>query len=253
MKIEKLNDKQIRCTLTRADLDARHLQLNELAYGSDKARRLFNEMMQAAAREFGFVVENMPIMVEAIPATSDSIVLIITKCDNPEELDARFSKFSTAAGAEAAGNFLDKLRKLDGADDLLGIIDKMKKSLTSPSEAKVESTEAVSQDTSSEESEDTSLPVRLFSFASLDSSIRACKLLVQIYDGDNTLYKDEEEDVYILGISKGEYANADFNRICNMLSEYGSAEDSNPENIAFLVEHCSVIVAHNAVQALGAL
>ncbi|MDE7038076.1 MAG: adaptor protein MecA, partial [Lachnospiraceae bacterium] len=26
MKIEKLNDNQIRCTLTRADLAARHLQ-----------------------------------------------------------------------------------------------------------------------------------------------------------------------------------------------------------------------------------
>ena len=32
MKIEKLNDNQIRCTLTRADLAARQLQLSELAY-----------------------------------------------------------------------------------------------------------------------------------------------------------------------------------------------------------------------------
>ena len=30
MKIEKLNDNQIRCTLTRADLAARQLQLSEL-------------------------------------------------------------------------------------------------------------------------------------------------------------------------------------------------------------------------------
>ena len=33
MKIEKVNDNQIRCTLTRADLDDRHLKLSELAYG----------------------------------------------------------------------------------------------------------------------------------------------------------------------------------------------------------------------------
>ena len=46
MKIEKLNDNQIRCTLTRADLAARQLQLSELAYGTEKAKSLFHDMMQ---------------------------------------------------------------------------------------------------------------------------------------------------------------------------------------------------------------
>ena len=36
MKIEKLNENQIRCTLTHADLAARHLKLSELAYGTEK-------------------------------------------------------------------------------------------------------------------------------------------------------------------------------------------------------------------------
>ena len=30
MKIEKVNDNQIRCTLTREDLDSRHMKLSEL-------------------------------------------------------------------------------------------------------------------------------------------------------------------------------------------------------------------------------
>ena len=45
MKIEKVNDNQIRCTLTREDLDSRHLKLSELAYGTEKAKSLFREMM----------------------------------------------------------------------------------------------------------------------------------------------------------------------------------------------------------------
>ena len=45
MKIEKLSDNQIRCTLTRADLAARQLQLSELAYGNEKAKSLFRDMM----------------------------------------------------------------------------------------------------------------------------------------------------------------------------------------------------------------
>lgn len=41
MKIEKINDNQIRCTLTRADLADRQLKLSELAYGSEKAKITF--------------------------------------------------------------------------------------------------------------------------------------------------------------------------------------------------------------------
>ena len=48
MKIEKINDNQIRCTLTRDDLAQRQLKLSELAYGSEKAKSLFREMMQQA-------------------------------------------------------------------------------------------------------------------------------------------------------------------------------------------------------------
>ena len=53
MKIEKVNDNQIRCTLTREDLDSRHLKLSELAYGTEKAKSLFREMMEKASYEIG--------------------------------------------------------------------------------------------------------------------------------------------------------------------------------------------------------
>ena len=85
MKIEKINDNQIRCTLTQADLADRELKLSELAYGTEKAKSLFHDMMQQAAAEFGFEAEDIPLMIEAIPTSSDSIVLIITKVEDPEK------------------------------------------------------------------------------------------------------------------------------------------------------------------------
>ena len=44
MKIEKVNDHQIRCTLTKADLADRELKISELAYGTEKAKSLFRDM-----------------------------------------------------------------------------------------------------------------------------------------------------------------------------------------------------------------
>ena len=72
MKIEKISDNQIRCTLTQQDLAERKLQLSELAYGTEKAKSLFHDMMQQAAFEFGFEADNMPLMIEAIPTSADS-------------------------------------------------------------------------------------------------------------------------------------------------------------------------------------
>ena len=103
MKIERISENQIRCTLTREDLASRRINLRELAYGSEKAKMLFQDMMQEAFREFGFSVENSPLMIEAIPISGDEIVLSITRVDDPEELDSRFARFSHEDG----GNFPD--------------------------------------------------------------------------------------------------------------------------------------------------
>ena len=94
MKIEKINENQIRCTLTREDLELHQIRLSELAYGSERAKKLFRDMMEQAQLEFGFEADNIPLMIEAIPVTTDSIILIITKVEDPEELDTRFSKFT---------------------------------------------------------------------------------------------------------------------------------------------------------------
>ena len=49
MKIERLNETQIRRPLNNSDLAPRQLKINELAYGSDKAKELFRVMMKQAS------------------------------------------------------------------------------------------------------------------------------------------------------------------------------------------------------------
>ena len=219
MKIEKLNDNQIRCTLTRADLADRQIKLSEIVCGSDKAKSLFQDMMEQAAAEFGFEAENMPLMIEAVPAPSDSLVLVITKVEDPEELDSRFQKLDSALQnlEHRKPNALDKLAGADG------------------------------------DSTENKYLVRLFSFSTLDCAIHACQLLKNLYQGASTLYKDPPNNLYILALTMSDYSASDFNKICNMLSEYGSTERVNGAILAFLEEHCEVIGANDAVKQLGNL
>lgn len=41
MKIERIDDNSIRCTLTSLDLSSRNINLRDMTYGSDAAKRLF--------------------------------------------------------------------------------------------------------------------------------------------------------------------------------------------------------------------
>lgn len=274
MKIEKINDNQIRCTLTRADLADRQLKLSELAYGSEKAKSLFHDMMQQAAFEFGFEANDIPLMIEAIPASSDSIVLIITKVEDPEELDTRFSKFSPSPAGENDTKKSETVNKLEGAETLLDLLGKVKEKMDvaesrdktdSPSDAQATDSSARTDsanvasatDENSESnvaSEDSPVAkIRLFSFATMDNVLLASRLLNTMYTGSNTLYKDQAEDLYILALSQSEHSANDFNRICNMLTEYGTSEKTSGVILAFLEEHCEALVADNAIQLLAAI
>ena len=212
MKIEKLNDNQIRCTLTRADLLDRQIKLSELICGGEKAKSLFQDMMHQASNELGFEAEDTPLMIEAIPSSADSIVLVITKVDDPEELDSKFSKFGSIP--------------------------------------KIAETIKKSELDTDEENES---GIRLFSFANIDCVIHAAHLLNDTFKSASTLYKDTPNNVYLLALAKGDYSTAEFNKICNMFSEYGAAEKSTCAILAYLEEHCEIMVASNAVAQLASI
>ena len=197
MKIEKINDNQIRCTLTKSDLEERHIRLSELAYGSDKAKDLFRDMMQQANTEFGFEADNIPLMIEAIPVSADSIILIISKVEDPEELDTRFSKFTPfgGSGSSSDGTGIE----LEGADDILDIFRKIyeAKSRAMEKQKKEKSQEAPSADQASQPSISVNL-MREYTFPTLDAVIDAAHGLNNFFTGESSLYKDTQSGSYTL-------------------------------------------------------
>lgn len=87
----------------------------------------------------------------------------------------------------------------------------------------------------------------------MDNVLQAARLLDGMYSGSNTLYKDRAENMYILALAQSDHTAKDFNRICNMLSEYGNMEKASGAAIAFLEEHCEVMVSPDAIQQLATI
>ena len=98
MKIEKISDSQIKFILSKADLKSRNIELSDLAYGSEKTQQLFNDIIQTAFNNYNFNTSNMPTMIEAIPVSKTSIMIIVTKIKDPLEIEDKIS--SIYRGAE---------------------------------------------------------------------------------------------------------------------------------------------------------
>lgn len=250
MKIEKVNEQQIRCTLTREDLADRELKISELAYGTEKAKNLFRDMMQQAAYECGFEAEDIPLMIEAIPLNAECIVLIITKVEDPEELDTRFSKFAPSVHDIDADDHEEMMEAFaDSADEMLDILRRMdQQSRTSVSPEKANAPASPSKVPIA-----TARTNRMFSFASLNDVIRLAHIVEPFYHGTNSLYKHNSDAFYLLLVSPVGFDAADFNRLCNILSEYGSPEPSSSAVESYLEEHCVPIIRDKAIQSLAGI
>ena len=246
MKIEKLNENQIRCTLTKDDLATRQIKLSELAYGTEKTKELFRDMMQQASVDFGFEADNIPLMIEAIPLPNECIVLIITKVEDPEELDTRFAKF-----APGEANHFEEASELgsalpEGADNVLDIFRKL--------------IERHLKEGSKEEKEEKAIALaheldltRLYFFPELDSVISVAHVLKDCYKGLNTLFRLKKDGCYCLVVRKSNHTPEEFNKISNILSEYGTHEKYASANEAYLEEHEELMIKDEALQKLALL
>ena len=257
MKIEKVNENQIRCTLTREDLADRQLKLSELAYGSEKAKELFRDMIQQADYEFGFEVNDIPLMVEAIPLSSDSIILVITKVEYPEELDTRFSKFTDETSDEYdSDDEYNETFQDDGVINCFGKIEDLIDSseaeedsfMPLPKAIRSESYDLVDEDSKAESGEKVK---RVFVFNSLEDVIKVSSIVNQSFKGDSCLYKNPSTSMYYLALEKSSNAIDDFNRVCGVVSEYGQLEKTTYASICHYDEHYSVIVPEKAVEVLS--
>jgi adapter protein MecA 1/2 len=247
MKIEKVNENQIRCTLTREDLASRHMKLSELAYGTEKAKTLFREMMEQASFQFGFDAEDIPLMIEAVPLTPDTILLIVTKVEYPEELDTRFSRFSEDMDIDD-DDYDDILPAVSSAaSDIIDLFRKAKETRSPDKESSVPPVSPL------EQSQEVIDVTKLFVFSSLDDLIRLSHIVDGFYRGRNVLYKGPGDNKYYLVISKSSHSPEDFNKTCNILTEYGSQNDLSAGQDAYFREHYTVIIPQDAIATLAQL
>ncbi|MBQ6602282.1 MAG: adaptor protein MecA [Eubacterium sp.] len=263
MKIERVNDNTIRCTLTTEELISRQIRLSELCYGTDKIKALFRDMMIQARNDLGFEIKNVPLMIEAVPLP-DSLVLVITKVEDPEELDTRFSRFSPG------GDALLPPPDFAGADSMLNLFNKLKDAhrlLTDGDQAGDQDAKRPHEKAGKapkdsypgghkrQEGPAPDVPIdmiRAFRFRSLDDLIHVAHIIGS-FEGENALFKIDAATPYQLTVHSLGTDPEEFNRVCNILTEYAVPAVCSPAGEACLAEHDCALIEKSALENLARL
>lgn len=267
MKIEKLSETQIRCTLSKDDLDNRQMRLSELAYGTEKAQELFHDMIQQASYEFGFEAQDIPLMIEAIPISAESLVLIITKVEEPEELDTRFSRFtpdSDTVYEDEFDEYDDELSEepyieftegdfhtpavqtVDNSPEFVPFSEALSKASTGNKISEPVSKEAFEKAKKAD-------ITKIYMFQKLDDLISTCRQISSIYHGSSHLYQNPSDGAYYFILNKAGLSLEAFNKICNIISEYGIVCRMTYATFHYFKEHYEPVLMENTVQELSKL
>lgn len=226
--MERVNNNQIKCYLNKSDLSARELNFSEIAYGNPKTQLLFQDMMAKAFQELGFDMQDVPIMIEIVPVSYDSIMLIITRVEDPSDIDDQFLEFQQPqpAGKEGSPN----IRKAD----------------SNPQVSK-----PVFQDLNSYKKNELTDVSFAYVFDNLEAVIAAAHELVKYRISQSDLY--QEDDAYILLI-KNRSTTKDLRiLISGLLAEFGSIYKNNTVSFEYYKEHCELIMENDAIAKLSLL
>lgn len=287
MKLEKLSDTQIRCTLSKEDLSQRQLHLSELAYGSEKAKELFRDMMQQASIELGFEADNIPLMIEAIPISNDCLVLVVTKVEDPDELDTRFSRFSKINVDDSFDedfsdiddtdfeemDFLDDENDIDmddeplpfspssdfdNADSDASTSSKERSAIDDALDLIAPFTQAIAQAKKEamrkkKENRSSVQDCQYYSFQNFSQAAQLGAFLAPFFEGESSLYKDSFSNNYYMILRKTQSENDTFHRACNIAADFGVRISASYATPAYFREHFETILEENAVEMLGEL
>lgn len=287
MKLEKLSDTQIRCTLSKEDLSQRQLHLSELAYGSEKAKELFRDMMQQASIELGFEADNIPLMIEAIPISNDCLVLVVTKVEDPDELDTRFSRFSKINMDDSFDedfsdiddtdfeemDFLDDEDDIDmddeplpfspssdfdNADSDASTSSKERSAIDDALDLIAPFTQAIAQAKKEamrkkKENRSSVQDCQYYSFQNFSQAAQLGAFLAPFFEGESSLYKDSFSNNYYMILRKTQSENDTFHRACNIAADFGVRISASYATPAYFREHFETILEENAVEMLEEL
>lgn len=228
MKVERINELQIKFILTKTDLEKRSLDITDLAYGSTKTQELFQDIIETADREFSFNVDERPLMIEAVPMSKSSITIQLTKVNKDNK--------HIPSLAEGLLKKLEGMPKQNSCDD--------EETMIKIKGTKKESDSDIQKIAANQK-------CFVYAFDNLDSISESARL-VKNTSANSSIYKFKNDYMVIVDCEKEKQDK--MKMINRVFTEHGKKMPGKGELVkAYLLENGEKIIEKNAISVMAKL
>ena len=240
MKIERVDDKTIKCYLSKDELAYYQVDYSDFISRTENAQRLLREIIETAKTEVGYHPPKIAVEMQIMMVPEQGMVLT-------------FSEKDPALGVDPSqlGGFIDTLKQLlehvkeesGGSTGSLGALPGLGQGgLSLPAPSSVPSVHGSEKQQSAPAID---VNDAIFMFTYLADFMDYAQGLPRGIRIDSTLYKMGQE--YYLHISRGKASYDRFSRSCVQALEFSQLYSAGPGCDEVLKEHGEVMIATKAV------
>lgn len=227
MKIERVDDKTVKCFLSNEELEEYQIDYKDFILRSDKARQVVHDIIAQAEEQVGYKPPKFAFDMQIMLLPDQGLLLT-------------FSESDPINGIPGAQQLMDYLRQMKYT------LEKAKQDLGIESADKQGDSQ---YETSKETSPQKEKPAKaIFAFESIGQVMSYAAALPGNLRVHSALY--EMEGRYYLYLEKGGAAYERFSRACIQALEFGVLYATEEKMLIPMVEHGGCLIAEKAIQKL---
>ena len=231
MKIERIDDKTVKCFLSNEELEEYDIDYKDFVTRSDKAKEVVQEIIEQAEEEVGYKPPKYAFDLQIMMLPEEGLVLVLSDKDPAE------NKPNTPMQA---------LR------ELMRICKEVEKK--AQQEEATESSGAPARSENSEikqkKAEEASKPqVAIFAFRNIGRVIEYAAILPANLRINSTLYRMEDGTCYVY-VEKGGASYERYSRACIQAMEFAALYAADEQKVRYLEEHGECLIREKALKKL---
>ncbi len=225
MKIERIDDKTVKCFLSNEELEEYDIDYKDFVTRSEKAKEIVQEIIEQAEEEVGYKPPRYAFDLQIMMLPEQGLVLTFSEKDPME--------------SKSGEQILDCLR------DMKQILQQAKEKLASGAKPAQNGQEAGA----GEEAVETFRPEEaIFAFERVADVMDFANAIPGNLRVDSALYS--MNDMYYLHIRKGKASYERYSRTCIQAIEFAVAYTADKQPIRHLEEHGECLIAEKALKKL---
>lgn len=230
MRIERIDDKTVKCFLSNEELEEYRIDYKDFVLRSDRAREVVREIIEQAEEEVGYKPPELAFDLQIMMLPDQGLILTFSEKDPMDVKNGEQILECLKEMKEVLRNTKGQLNTLHGDKNL----PKVNKEKEKPGE---------------EATVEEAIPTwGLFIFADISSLMEYASVLPKNLRVKTALYR--LGDSYCLHLDKGGASLQRYSMACVQAMEFAGILPAGEEKLLYLQEHAECLIADNVLKKL---